>query len=70
MGGDDITHDLVETRDRSRHHRGLGLPQSRGTLDVSQQQRHRARRQKAAHAQLAPVHQRRIRTRIDLAHAN
>ena len=29
MGGDDITYDLVETRDRSRHHLGLGLPQPR-----------------------------------------
>ena len=68
--GDDITDDVVESRDRARHHLGLGLPQPRRTLHVSQQQRHRAGRQKPAHAKIAPVHQRCVRTRIDVAHAN
>src|SRR5271163_1017216 len=63
IGGHDITDDLVETRNRSRHHLGLGLPQPRRTLHVSQQQRHRARRQKPTHAKIAPVHQRLTRTR-------
>src|SRR4029079_13988286 len=33
-------------------------------------QRHRTRRQKCTHAKIAPVHQRRIRSRIDLALAS
>jgi hypothetical protein len=68
--GDDVRHRLIQTSDRGGHLAGLGLPQPRGTLHVSQQQRHRARRQKPAHANFAPVHQRHVRTRIDLAHAS
>jgi hypothetical protein len=62
MGGDDIGEGAVEVRDRGGHHLGLGLPQPRGTLDVCQQQRHRSRRQKPAHAQIAPVQQPRVRS--------
>jgi hypothetical protein len=68
--GNDIGHDVVEARDRGGHFLGLGLPQPRGALDVSQQQRHRAGRQKPAHTKLAPVHQRRVRAWVDLAHAS
>ena len=55
MGGDDFGDGLGEARDRGGHLLGLGLPQPRGALDVCQKQRHRSRRQKPAHAQLALV---------------
>ena len=70
VGGDDLRHRLIQTSDGHGHLAGLGLPQPRRTLHVSQQQRHRARRQKPAHAKIAPVHQRCIRARIDVAHAS
>ena len=70
VGGDGVRYDLIHPRHGRDHLVGLAFPEPRGALHVSQQQRHRARRQKPAHAKIAPVHQRRIRARIDVAHAN
>jgi hypothetical protein len=60
MGGDYIGHHLVEARDRLGILRGLALPQPRRALDIGQKQRHGAGRQKPAHANFAPVHQRQV----------
>ena len=70
IGGEQIRQRLIQPRERRRHLLGLGLPQPGGILDVRQKQRHRARRQKPAHAKIAPVHQRRIHAWINLAHAS
>jgi hypothetical protein len=51
---------VIQARKGRRHLLGLGLPQPRGTLDVSQKQRCRSRRQKPVHAKIAPVHLRRV----------
>jgi hypothetical protein len=45
MGGDRLGHRPVEAGHGGGHLLGLALPQPRRTLDVGQQQRHRARRQ-------------------------
>jgi hypothetical protein len=70
MGGDDVGHRPIQQRDRSPHLVRLGLPQSRGALDVGEHERHRSRRQQLAHNQVAPVHRRRLRAGINLAHAS
>ena len=69
MVRDDVAHRTIQSPDRGRHLLGLGLPQPRGALDIGQQQCHRSGRQ-LAHAWVAPVHRRRIRTWINFAHAN
>ena len=60
MGGNQITQRVIQARKGRRHLLGLGLPQPCGALDVGQKQRRRSRRQKPAHAKVAPVHQRRV----------
>ena len=59
MSGNEITQRVIQARKGRRHLLGPGLPQPRGTLDVGQKQRRHSRRQKPAHAKIAPVHQRR-----------
>jgi hypothetical protein len=66
----DSGNGLIQPVQRDRHLLWTRLPQQRGSLDVSQQQCHRAGRQRPAHAKLTPVHQRRVHTRIGLRHAN
>jgi len=70
IGGQQRRQRLIQTRKGRRHLLGLGLPQPGRVLDVCQQQRHGARRQQPAYAQLAPVHQRQVRAWINLAHAS
>ncbi len=45
VGSDALVHRTIQQRQRGRHLLWLGLPERRRTLDVSEQQRHRAGRQ-------------------------
>jgi transcriptional regulator with XRE-family HTH domain len=69
--GDDLGQDAIQPLNSGAHLLGLGLPQPCGAFDVGKKQRHRSGRQQLAHAQLAPVHQRRrLRAGVSFAHAS
>ena len=53
-----------------RHLLRRGRPQPGRSLDISEQQRHRAGRNKPAHTIIAPVQHRHVNARVNLAHAS
>ena len=69
MRSDEVRQRAVQTRNGGAHVIGLGLPQPCRALDVGEEQRHRSCR-KLAHAQIAPVQRRRLRSPVRLAHAS